>query len=63
MTDELADLAELHRAAIAAAHGVTLLGEELVASGVALADVCDALDIDRRGWYRRLDALAAWRNQ
>jgi hypothetical protein len=61
--DAVARLVAADAAAAEASHLVTEHAQRLLADGVPMATVCTALGISHHEWYRRVDALATWRQR
>jgi hypothetical protein len=56
------DLLTSEMSARSAQHKVTERASIYIATGLPLDQVLDALKISRATWYRRLDALTAWKD-
>ncbi len=56
------DLLTSEMAASSAQHKVTERASIYIATGLPLEKVLDALTISRATWYRRVDALNAWKD-
>ncbi len=57
------DLLTSEMTARSAQHKVTERASIYLATGLPLDQVLDALKISRATWYRRLDALNAWKDE
>ncbi len=57
------DLLTSEMAAKSAQHKVTERASIYIATGLPLDQVLDALKISRATWYRRVEALDAWKDE